>query len=212
EKPVWKENPINQIMEYGESLIYDLNATDLSGIYSWWVNYTLYFTINKDGVITNTLSIPVGEYWLEVRAYDPYSNFCNATIKITVEDTISPTWDQVPINQVIEYGTTLSYDLNASDLSGILSYWINNTSNFNMSADGLLTNITALIAGTYWIEVRAYDPYDNFCTKIIKIIVEEPKHPEKTSSPVIPGYDIFLIFYTILMVFLLVLKRYRRKK
>ena len=123
-----------------------------------------------------------------------------------------PTWDQTPTNQFIEYGVFLNYDVNASDLSGITLYWINDTSNFNIDSNGVLTNTTILNPGTYWLELRAYDPYDNYCSVIIKIIVKVPEELPKTIPPGIPGYNIIFLISMISIISLLEIRKQIRKK
>ena len=88
--PTWVETPTDQIAYLGESFYYDLNATDESGISSWWINDTTNFDINILGQITDKISLDLGKYWIEVRAYDPYGRFCDAIFTVTVEEpTIS---------------------------------------------------------------------------------------------------------------------------
>lgn len=87
-------------------------------------------------------------------------------------DTGAPIWDQTPKDQIIKYGEYFSYDINASDISGIDYYWINDTSIFSINNEGLIVSITMLNLGQYWIEIRAYDPYDNFISTEIKITVK----------------------------------------
>ena len=89
-----------------------------------------------------------------------------------IRDTDAPIWDQTPKDQIIEYGEYFSYDINASDISGIDSYWINDTSNFYINTEGLIVSITMLNLGQYWVEIRAYDPYDNYISTEIKITVK----------------------------------------
>ena len=62
--------------------------------------------------------------------------------------------------------------MNATDISGIDDYWTIDTTNFQINGNGVITNTTTLVVDTYWLEVRAYDPYDNYCTGIIKFIIQ----------------------------------------
>ncbi|MFX1388141.1 MAG: S8 family serine peptidase, partial [Promethearchaeota archaeon] len=94
-------------------------------------------------------------------ASDGLSSITSTTWSFTVFIDI-PIWEQTPTDQSIEYDDSFIYDLNATDLSGIALYWVNDTFNFNIDGNGVLTNITVLALGTYWLEVRAYDPYDNY--------------------------------------------------
>ncbi|MFX0179504.1 MAG: hypothetical protein ACFE78_04890, partial [Candidatus Hodarchaeota archaeon] len=177
--PIWIQIPSDKNMEAGTTFNYDLNASDASGIYDWWLNDTTYFDIDDaTGVITNKNMVPVGIYRLEVRAYDPYSQYCFAEFKITVEDTIAPTWDEIPIDQSLEYGQAFNYDLNASDAFGIDEWRLNDTIYFDIDENGVITNVNLLEEGVYWLEVRAYDPHGLYCSGIFKITVTKPTIPQ----------------------------------
>ncbi len=101
-------------------------------------------------------------------------------------DIIAPSWDETPSNQIVDFGTPFSYDVNASDASGIASYWVNDTDNFAIDSNGIITNVKSLVVGTYGLKVRAYDPYGHYCSASIKITVDLPTTP--TTTPVIPGF------------------------
>jgi hypothetical protein len=177
--PFWIQVPSDKNMELGTTFNYDLNASDTSGIYDWWLNDTSHFNIdNVTGVITNIAQVPIGEYWLEARAYDPYFQYCSAEFKITVEDTIAPKWDEIPTDQLLEYGETFSYNLNASDVAGIDFWWLNDTTYFNIDdATGVITNIGQVPIGAYWLEVVAYDPSNHNSSAIIIITVQDTTDP-----------------------------------
>jgi len=83
--PSWVQIPSDQIIEYGDPFNYDINAIDNSGIDYYWINDTIYFNIDENGVITNNTILNVGIYWLEVRAYDPLGQYCTAIFKIDVQ-------------------------------------------------------------------------------------------------------------------------------
>ena len=88
--PIWEQTPMNQIIEINIPFIYDVNASDLSGISQYWLNDTSYFVIDNNGIITNTTILPIGKFWLEIRAYDPSTNYAWAVISITVQSTSKP--------------------------------------------------------------------------------------------------------------------------
>lgn len=140
-----------------------------------------------------------------VVASDGFLSNVSSTWTFTVFND-NPTWVQIPTDQIIEYGHSFNYDLNAVDTSGIAIYWINDTSHFNIDGNGLITNITALAVGTYWLEVRAYDPYSNYCNENIKIIIQ-PESTE-TGPPPIPGYNlVFLVFIIAVVVHWIIKKK-----
>ena len=170
--PIWVVDPTDQTIDYGDDFSYNVNATDASGIAYYQINNTS-FNIDSNGVITNVSTLSVGVYWINVGASDPYNNYCNATFKITVEDSTPPTWDETPTNQFVEISRIFAYNLNASDYSGIDDYWINDTTNFNIDGNGIITNITVLMVGDYWVAVGASDPYDNYCNATFKITFYE---------------------------------------
>ena len=181
--PTWDQVPTDQTIEYGLSFSYDVNASDFSGIDHYIVSDTENFTVDSNGIITNITNLIVYMYSVEIRAYDPYNNYCTQTILITVEDTIAPTWDETPIDQTIELENSLSYDVDASDLSGIDHYIVSDTENFTVDSNGIITNITSLIIFVYFLEIRAYDPYGNCISDTISIIVEDTTAPTWVETP-----------------------------
>ena len=211
--PTWVFVPTNQDVEFGDGLNYDLDASDLSGIADWWLNDTTYFIIDDvTGVITNVGQVPVGEYWLEVRAYDPYNHNCSAIFKISVQDTTAPTWVQEPADQYVEFGDGLIYDLNATDASGINNWWLNDTTYFTIDNQGVISNITLLNDGIYWIEVRAYDPYGHFCSDILKITVAKPIIPQDITWIIIIVIGSSAGVAAVSVITVLLVRKRRRKK
>jgi len=184
--PEWIGEPENQFIEYGDDLYYDLDAFDISSISHWWINDTFLFDINENGEISTPITLSVGEYWLGIGVCDIVENYCNSTIKITVQDTTSPIWMIEPEDRLIQYGEDFNYNLEAFDLSGISYWWINDTINFHINNNGKITNLIALEEGVYSVEIRAYDVFDNYCSKTIRITVERANPPP---SGIIPGYN-----------------------
>ena len=93
EPPSWQPEPTDQIIELGDHLSYQVSATDSSGIDHYWVSDAENFAVDSNGVITTTTLLEVGVYELEIQAYDPYDNYCSATIHVTVHDTTAPFYD-----------------------------------------------------------------------------------------------------------------------
>jgi hypothetical protein len=181
--PSWVTTPSDQMIEVGSLFDYQLQATDLSGIGLWTINDTTNFVIDSSGRITNITTLLVGQYGLEVTVEDIYSNARIATFTVIVEDSSNPTWDFTPTDQIIEYGSHLSYDLDASDLSGIDSYWVNDTTLFAISPQGVLSDAMTIPVGTHWVEVRAYDPTGNYCSATIRVTVMDTTPPTWVTRP-----------------------------
>lgn len=101
------------------------------------------------------------------------------SVKVIIQDTANPEWTVIPENQNIEFGEDFSYLLQASDLSGISYYWVNDTTRFEI-VENLIENLEVLPIGSYGIEVRAFDQYDNFCSATITVTVQDTVLPEIT--------------------------------
>jgi hypothetical protein len=200
EPPSWVELPTDQFDEFGENFIYDLNAIDLSGISHWWINDTTHFSIDINGVITNNILLPVEVYGIRVWVNDTHNNIQNASFNIIIQDTTPPEWNPIPSDIVINHGDDLEYDLNVNDLSGIDYWWINDTTHFSINNYGIITNSIKLMVGVYWLEIRAYDPFDNYCFYTIKITVKEV-------SSQISGYNLILLLGVIFIASAILIKR-----
>ncbi|MHA1480300.1 MAG: hypothetical protein ACTSQZ_02605, partial [Candidatus Thorarchaeota archaeon] len=89
---------------------------------------------------------------------------------VDVEDTILPAWVTAPDNQTLDFGEALSYQLDATDLSGIDSWNVNDTVNFSF-VGGLLTNNTNLPSGAYPLLLSVNDTEGNTLSAVITITV-----------------------------------------
>jgi LPXTG-motif cell wall-anchored protein len=68
-------------------------------------------------------------------------------------------------------GDPFSYQVTATDPSGIASYSLNDTTNFQISSSGVISNVVALEVGVYGLEITAVDPFGNEVTATITITV-----------------------------------------
>jgi surface protein len=182
--PYWDEFPENQIINYGVNFYYNVNASDIDGIDQYWVNDTLNFNIDGNGVITNNTILTWGDYNLRIHVNDTNGNEISADIIITVNDTINPLWDEIPENQSIPQHVSFSYDVNASDNVEIDQYWINDTSNFKIDGNGVITNNTILAIGDYNLRINVNDTTGNELSIVIIISVIDISIPTWVSPPV----------------------------
>jgi len=181
--PTWVETPENQDLEFGLDFNYDLNATDPSGISGWWLNDTVHFTIDINGAITNTVPLSVGDYGIQVWVNDTLNNIQTDEFAVTVEDTTAPTWDQIPTDQILECGEDFSYDLNATDLSSLGIWWLNDTVHFSVDGNGVINSNGVIPCGQYGVEVRAHDIYNNPCHGYFTVTVEDTLGPTWITPP-----------------------------
>jgi hypothetical protein len=89
-------------------------------------------------------------------------------------DIAPPEWSQPITNQHIIAGDPFDYDLNATDYSGIDQWWINDTQNFAIDVNGVISNLAVLVAGTYGVSVSVNDTLGNTQTGTFSLIVASP--------------------------------------
>jgi parallel beta-helix repeat protein len=179
----WSVAPSDVTIQYYESLHMDLEAVGYSEVAGYWVNNTAIVTIDGNGVLTNVTEIPAGVYALEVRGLDHYGHYCSAVFMLTVLDNDSPQWVQEPTDQTVEAGNPFYYDLNATDYSGLDTWWVNDTGRFSISSDGIVTSSALLPVGTYNIRVSVNDTLGHVLTELIRIEVVDTQAPTWVAIP-----------------------------
>ncbi|TXT54571.1 MAG: hypothetical protein BAJATHORv1_60067 [Candidatus Thorarchaeota archaeon] len=132
---------------------------------------------NESEIIFETYSDSVGinEYKLTVTTSSEIQT--SDTVFVETVDTTNPNWNSEYDEYIVESGNYFILDVEASDLSGIDYYWINDTSRFNISESGLIMSSAILDLGLYRLTVRAYDPYDNYCEEILSVIIQDTIAP-----------------------------------
>jgi hypothetical protein len=202
--PRWVDAPSNQIEELGTGFSYDLNAASDAGIHQWWVDDTTHFAINSQGVITNASLLPVDVYGVQVDVNDTLGNTLTATFTVTVQDTTPPTWVTTPVDQVLASGLLLDYQLEATDLSGIDQWSVDDTTSFTIDNSGHITGTTPLAPGDYSLTITVADPYDNELSATITIT---------QLAPGIPGFPVIatLIGVVTALSFAIITRHKRRK-
>ena len=86
-------------------------------------------------------------------------------------------WNQTPVDPVNEYLTPFVLSLNATCSTGIISWSVNDTSNFQVNSVGIVSNITTLDVGNYAIEVTVNDTLDNQLKQTFTLTVEDTTDP-----------------------------------
>jgi hypothetical protein len=159
--PRWYITPTNLTIEFAQEFTYQLMAKVPHGADHWWLDDTEEFGIDEKGLVYNITFISVGEYLVSGHVNDTLGNVLTTTFRIEVVDTKPPTWIQEPENQTLITGDLFRYDLNASDPSGIALWTIDDSVNFDIDENGVITNRNSLAAGIYDLEVEVEDPYGN---------------------------------------------------
>ncbi|MFW9869334.1 MAG: nitrous oxide reductase family maturation protein NosD [Candidatus Thorarchaeota archaeon] len=181
---LYLNSPSDLILEGPASGTIDWSATAFS---------PSYFSISLDGVILDEgiwngsspsaafAGLDLGIYRFDLSLATESGVTDSDTVILTVVDTTNPEWIQTPEDQVLECGSSLTYQLEASDHYGITRWWVNNTE-FSIDS-GVLRNIDTLFYGVYYLEVRAYDPSDNFVSHVLSISVIDSILPVVDSPP-----------------------------
>ncbi len=178
--PGWTEQPVDQTVEFGFSIFhYKLNVTCPSPV-TWEMNHAL-FSVDDVGMVSSGSVLLIDIYDLRVVVTNIYGSILQTNLRVNVMDTTSPGWLIIPTDQTLYYGEGLDYQTAAIDLSGIDHWELNDTVHFtytvthySLGSTIRLTNVTALSAGVYSLEIRAYDPYDNYCSATFVVAVLDP--------------------------------------
>ncbi len=195
--PYWIQLPSEQYSEFGSLFRYDLNATDITEIDSWWLNDTLNFYITPEGLVQNGTQLEVDNYGVQVWVNDTAARVLTGIFTVTVEDRTAPSWVDQPSNQVTEISGSFIYPLSATDLSGVVLWSINDTTYFSIDENGIVSNAIVLPVSIYWLEVRAYDPFGNNCTGVFRVVCLDTSLPSWATQPTnqIVEYGDQLTFY-----------------
>jgi len=192
--PGWVITPTDLMIEFGEGVDFQIPALDPFGIDHWILNDTTHFTLSatyydlgSTARITNNSVLEPAKYGLNITVSDSYDNSLSAIFTVTVEppeqDTTPPTWVTLRIYQTIDYGEALQVQVEAWDAAGIDHWWLNDTAHFTMDEFGMIRNASILDSGIYRLEVRVYDPYDNYCSAILVVtVLEAPLATTTTTS------------------------------
>jgi hypothetical protein len=173
--PEWTTVPDDITIESGKSVSYFLEAMDQSGIESYWVNDTTYFVI-LENELQNKTELPLGNYPLEIRAYDAYDNYCTSSILVKVEDTILP---DLSSPDDVEYifgssGNSITWtftDRNPGTYEIILDGVLLKEGIWNETADSMTINIDGLEIGSYLLSIIIQDLGGNSVTDEVEVIV-----------------------------------------
>jgi hypothetical protein len=129
----------------------------------------------------------------------------NIVVSDTVDyDAAPPRWEPVPTNQFIALGEAFTYDINASDFSGVdtTTWTVNDTSNFAIDSDGVITNLVDLQLGTYGLNVSVSDTGGFTRSATFSVIVESqaPPPPDITLYLILGGGGIVIVALVVLFM------------
>ena len=201
---------------------YSLGRTTVNGFPGWY-----HFDVTRDTngqfyVYVNTTYDPIianiDDAFTTCNTFEfiaPFGpDFGPAIDNIVVSNTIDidrapPKFtDGTPQDITIQFGQPLRYEINATDSSPIDQFWVNDTTNFAITTDGVFTNATTLSIGSYPVTVSVNDTLGHTQTASFTVIVQPVPPPP---PPPIPGFPIEAILLGLTAVIGPVLL-YRRRK
>ena len=182
--PTWAEEPVDQFVEYGDDLYYLLHVDAELGVSSWAIDDTTHFAVDEYGLVTSISSLAVGEYPVTVTVTDTLGRTLDGTFTVYVRDTTPPSWDETPQGVSVEFGTAISLQFSATDLSGVHYWSVDDTARFVITNRGWLLNRTPLAVGEYSLNISVFDIYDNCRSVIITITVEPATAPQLEFVPI----------------------------
>ncbi|MBN2420986.1 right-handed parallel beta-helix repeat-containing protein [Candidatus Woesearchaeota archaeon] len=172
--PLFNESLSNITAEVGEAIAYDVNASDLF-FDKYSVNDTTRFKINSStGLLENATFVSYGWYEINISVNDTNNNVNSSVIWVFVNDTIPPSFNETLSNISTYAGYSVYYWINASDLSGVDAYYINDTVRFKINrSTGIMENITSLTAGTFAVNITVNDTLGNINYSAITVFVSD---------------------------------------
>lgn len=116
-------------------------------------------------------------------------------------DAAPPEWKPQPTDQTIDVGQDFRYDLNATDHSGIGSWGLNDTSNFAIDSNGVITNVLDLEVGNYGLNVSVSDTLGFTRATEFTVTVEEVSPPPIEALPyLVVGGGVLLIVLVVVLI------------
>lgn len=178
---------------FAENFIYDVNATDDSGILDEFAINDTRFSINTvSGMIRNNSFLAVGQYEINVTINDTSGNENSTVMTVNVLDTTPPAFYSMT-NATAEYLHPFSFDSSAYDDLAVDQYWIND-SRFSIY-NGIITNATSLAFTTYIVNVSVNDTTGNVNWRILKIEVNDTTGPGSVSNIDVVSSDFMWIMW-----------------
>jgi hypothetical protein len=184
--PIWSNlvetaSPI----ELGESMTISIDVTHTTGVNQVLLefegsNHTMSKTGDSFSYVWTPDSVGTTAYTVYM---EPFSGlWTSVSDSVSIVDTTAPVWVQAPADKVLMVGEALSYQLTATDLSGIDTWTVDDTINFEIT-DGLVTNKTVLAPGGYRLSVTVTDNEGNSVSSTFIVAVLE----STTTAPTQPG-------------------------
>ena len=185
-----------------ENKTHNTTTVDLNYTTSDYRLDTVWYEYNSTNIIltgnTTFTALDNQQSMLRVWANDTAGNVNSSSAVITV-DTVPPYFTDF-VDQIIYDDQNLSYDINASDaIAAVSCFTVNDTANFSIDCNGLLTNATAAAIGSYCLNITVNDTVGNENSSILFVdvlggetvlLIVDIKSPTGNISTADTGIDI----------------------
>jgi len=163
-----------EILDTGNVIIWEVSALNPSH-YEIIIDGSSIGTESWDGGDIEFLAdgLSHGLHTIELEVYHISGHSIGDSTTADVEDLTPPSDIQGPSHITIIVGDAISTQYSAEDPSGIAQWDVNDTINFAIDSSGLLTSITDLPIGEYYIQICAQDPYGHLTFLDVTITVNE---------------------------------------
>ncbi|MGY5876822.1 MAG: SBBP repeat-containing protein [Candidatus Thorarchaeota archaeon] len=191
--PYWNEIPSDYYSCSG-SVLYYLDAFDVFGLNTWWLDSALNFDIDNEGILVNSTILSDGTYPLTVYVNDSNGNIASSYFSIIV-DTTAPTID-APVDIIFEIGTGPHQILWTPDDDNPDSYelYIDDTlSDSDIWAGGTISlDVEDFTYGTHNVTLVIFDVCGRSITDTVFVHAIDSTLPEVTCwhSPLDPTEDV----------------------
>lgn len=185
--PTWDKIPSDRYLLSGESLHYDIDASDEFGIDSYWLNDTTHFLIDSDGIISNTTDLNVGTYGLEIYVNDTTGYEIVVRISIYVLYNLPIAGFSANFTSIYE-GEWIKFTDESHQ--GYLPYtyeWNFGDGSVNNTKQNPIHQFNT--NGTFWVTLTVYDMNNKSNSTTIQITVLKPITEDNNPFSSIDGYN-----------------------
>lgn len=177
--PEWVTIPKDQIIEFGNNFEYNFQFLTLepSAPYELHVNDSANFVVINDEMIQSRITLPVGDYPLDVNTTNAYGYYTKEIFTLAVRDTTPPIIthpDDITIT-VGDEGPQLEWTL--SDLSPLIYSLLRNGTEISSStvpttAVYFSTTIETYTSGVYNYTMVGVDIWGNVATDMVLVAIQ----------------------------------------
>ncbi|MBT3324403.1 hypothetical protein HN681_03140 [archaeon] len=144
---------------------------ELEAQYCWWSNSSGDWVSDPISAGTNFTNLSPLEGWNNWTVYCNNSDntVYNSDVGFAI-DNILPYFHSIT-NQTLSVGSPFSYTLNGTDTIEFDCYSVNDSTNFDLGCDGVLSNNTYLDVGLYWLNITLNDTVNNLNSSLMWVNV-----------------------------------------